>query len=167
MNADRAHVEPGDILLLHTGYARHLAEHDSPPPEAVHAGAVLDSADPRLHTWIRESGVAAIAADNHAVEAFPALTACPGQPVLPLHYALNLRCTVQSTQAVLPAMKEAGFGRIVNMSSRAAASTGNAVLALVAISLAGARSPRGNECSGGGMPYPGRCCGLTEPVKFG
>ncbi|MGC0373012.1 SDR family oxidoreductase [Streptomyces sp. SAI-229] len=35
-------------------------------------------------------------------------------------YALNLRCAVQCTQAVLPGMKEAGFGRIVNMSSRAA-----------------------------------------------
>ncbi|MFE5994131.1 hypothetical protein [Streptomyces sp. NPDC056453] len=32
MDANRAHVEPGDILLLHTGHARHLAEHDSPPP---------------------------------------------------------------------------------------------------------------------------------------
>ncbi|MFJ8931514.1 SDR family oxidoreductase [Streptomyces sp. NPDC102364] len=35
-------------------------------------------------------------------------------------YALNLRCAIQCTQAVLPGMKEAGFGRIVNMSSRAA-----------------------------------------------
>lgn len=35
-------------------------------------------------------------------------------------YSLNLRCAVQCTQAVLPGMKEAGFGRIVNMSSRAA-----------------------------------------------
>jgi NAD(P)-dependent dehydrogenase (short-subunit alcohol dehydrogenase family) len=35
-------------------------------------------------------------------------------------YALNLRCAVQCTQAVLPAMTAAGFGRIVNMSSRAA-----------------------------------------------
>ncbi|MGF4046140.1 SDR family oxidoreductase [Paenarthrobacter nitroguajacolicus] len=35
-------------------------------------------------------------------------------------YALNLRSAVQCTQAVLPGMKVAGFGRIVNMSSRAA-----------------------------------------------
>ncbi|KFG72883.1 SDR family oxidoreductase [Streptomyces mutabilis] len=35
-------------------------------------------------------------------------------------YALNLRCAIQCAQAVLPGMKEAGFGRIVNMSSRAA-----------------------------------------------
>lgn len=34
--------------------------------------------------------------------------------------SLNLRCTVQCAQSVLPAMKAAGFGRIVNVSSRAA-----------------------------------------------
>jgi NAD(P)-dependent dehydrogenase (short-subunit alcohol dehydrogenase family) len=35
-------------------------------------------------------------------------------------YALNLRCAVQCTQALLPRMSDAGFGRIVNMASRAA-----------------------------------------------
>ncbi|MCW2582774.1 MAG: NAD(P)-dependent dehydrogenase, short-chain alcohol dehydrogenase family [Klenkia sp.] len=35
-------------------------------------------------------------------------------------FALNLRCAVQCTQAVLPGMRSAGFGRVVNMSSRAA-----------------------------------------------
>jgi 3-oxoacyl-[acyl-carrier protein] reductase len=35
-------------------------------------------------------------------------------------FSLNLRCTIQCTQALLPGMKEAGFGRIVNMASRAA-----------------------------------------------
>ena len=35
-------------------------------------------------------------------------------------YALNLRCAVQCTQALLPGMSDAGFGRIVNMASRAA-----------------------------------------------
>jgi len=34
--------------------------------------------------------------------------------------SLNLRCTIQCTQALLPAMKQAGFGRIVSISSRAA-----------------------------------------------
>ncbi|MGE8317341.1 MAG: SDR family oxidoreductase [Comamonas sp.] len=33
---------------------------------------------------------------------------------------LNLRCAFQCMQALLPGMKQAGFGRIVNMSSRAA-----------------------------------------------
>jgi 3-oxoacyl-[acyl-carrier protein] reductase len=35
-------------------------------------------------------------------------------------YAPNLRCAVQCAQAVVPGMSEAGFGRIVNMASRAA-----------------------------------------------
>lgn len=34
--------------------------------------------------------------------------------------SLNLRCSIQCAQAVLPAMKSARFGRIVNISSRAA-----------------------------------------------
>ncbi len=34
--------------------------------------------------------------------------------------SLNLRCAMQSMQALLPGMKDAGFGRVVNVSSRAA-----------------------------------------------
>ena len=37
-----------------------------------------------------------------------------------LAVSLNLRCAFQCMQALLPGMKQAGFGRIVNMSSRAA-----------------------------------------------
>jgi NAD(P)-dependent dehydrogenase (short-subunit alcohol dehydrogenase family) len=39
---------------------------------------------------------------------------------LELAWALNVRCAQQCMQALLPGMKAAGFGRIVNMSSRAA-----------------------------------------------
>lgn len=35
-------------------------------------------------------------------------------------FMLNLRCAVQTAQSLLPGMTEAGFGRIVNMASRAA-----------------------------------------------
>lgn len=35
-------------------------------------------------------------------------------------WALNVRCSLQCMQALLPGMKGAGFGRILNMSSRAA-----------------------------------------------
>lgn len=35
-------------------------------------------------------------------------------------WSLNLRCALQCLQALLPAMKEQGFGRVVNVSSRAA-----------------------------------------------
>lgn len=37
-----------------------------------------------------------------------------------LAVSLNLRCAFQCLQALLPGMKAAGFGRVVNMSSRAA-----------------------------------------------
>jgi 3-oxoacyl-[acyl-carrier protein] reductase len=39
---------------------------------------------------------------------------------LELAWALNVRCAQQCMQALLPGMKAEGFGRIVNMSSRAA-----------------------------------------------
>ncbi|MGY1883918.1 cyclase family protein [Blastococcus sp. SYSU DS0753] len=86
MAADDAVVEPGDVLLLHTGFAREvLAQGKRPTAESLQVGAVLDGTDPALREWITDSGVAAIAADNYAVEAFPAIGAGPGDPVLPLH----------------------------------------------------------------------------------
>jgi len=39
---------------------------------------------------------------------------------LDMAVSLNLRCALQSLQAVLPGMKEAKFGRVVNIASRAA-----------------------------------------------
>ncbi|MBV8092665.1 MAG: SDR family oxidoreductase [Acetobacteraceae bacterium] len=39
---------------------------------------------------------------------------------LELTVSLNLRCTLQCLQALLPGMKQARFGRVVNISSRAA-----------------------------------------------
>ena len=36
--------------------------------------------------WITDSGVAAICADNYAVEAYPARTSGPGHSILPLHH---------------------------------------------------------------------------------
>ncbi len=42
------------------------------------------------------------------------------QADLDLAVSLNLRCSLQCLQALLPGMKTAGFGRVVNVSSRAA-----------------------------------------------
>ena len=42
------------------------------------------------------------------------------QADLDLVVSLNLRCSLQCLQALLPGMKAAGFGRVVNISSRAA-----------------------------------------------
>ncbi|PZN98041.1 MAG: short-chain dehydrogenase [Hyphomicrobiales bacterium] len=39
---------------------------------------------------------------------------------LDLAVSLNLRCSLQCLQALLPGMKQAGFGRVVNIASRAA-----------------------------------------------
>lgn len=86
LDADGVAVEAGDILLLHTGFGREvLAQGGRPTAEALQVCAVLDGADPELRRWITDSGVAAIAADNYAVEAYPAPRAAPGDPALPLH----------------------------------------------------------------------------------
>ncbi len=70
MEADGVVVEPGDMLLLHTGWAAMvLAMGKSPDAARLHAScAVLDSRDPKLLQWVTDSGIAALAADNFAVE---------------------------------------------------------------------------------------------------
>ncbi|CAB3634910.1 cyclase family protein [Achromobacter sp. SIMBA_011] len=88
MREQRVVVEPGDMLVLRTGFAETLVEMDGQPdPHRLEqTGAVLDGADPALLEWITDSGIAAICADNYAVEAYPARTAGPGHSILPLHH---------------------------------------------------------------------------------
>ena len=57
---------------------------------------------------------------NNVGAVFPAPLAEQTLADVDAAYALNLRCAVQCTQAVLPGMTDAGFGRIVNLTSRAA-----------------------------------------------
>ncbi|PZN98042.1 MAG: cyclase [Hyphomicrobiales bacterium] len=73
LRADDVAVEPGDVLCLHTGFAQRVLDMTAPDP-AVLLGTccVLNGRDRRLLDWISQSGVAAIAADNFAVEAVPA-----------------------------------------------------------------------------------------------
>lgn len=80
-------IEPGDILCLHTGFADMLLEMGgNPDPAKVHSAcAVLDGSDSRLHDWIEASGVAAIAADNYAVEGLGDAEPKGRGPFLPLH----------------------------------------------------------------------------------
>lgn len=95
LDADGIVVEPGDILVLHTGFTRLLAAQDGrPDPDSVDVCAVLDGADPDLQDWIRDSGVAAIAADNYAVEGFPPARALRDEPALPLHHLCLFRLGV-------------------------------------------------------------------------
>jgi len=86
LEEDEVEVEPGDLLLVHTGFAREVqAQAGRPNPGSLDVCAVLDGADRGLQDWIRDSGVVAIAADNYAVEAFPPTRELRGEPALPLH----------------------------------------------------------------------------------
>jgi kynurenine formamidase len=80
-------IEPGDILALRTGWAQLVMEmQGAPEKEIVHRScAGLDGRDPELLDWIAGSGIAAIVADNVAVEFFPPKPGEPGTPFLPLH----------------------------------------------------------------------------------
>ncbi|MGG7565135.1 cyclase family protein [Rhodovulum sp. DZ06] len=88
LEADGAEVEPGDILCLHTGFAdRVMAHQGEVTKELLHGTcSALDGRDEKLQRWVIDSGVAALAADNYAVEAYPAR---PGEDAccaaLPLH----------------------------------------------------------------------------------
>jgi kynurenine formamidase len=83
-------VEPGDMLVLRTGFAEMVLEMNRRPDEAVLAShcSALDGRDQRLLQWITDSGIATLAADNYAVERLPARPpATPGEhPLLPLHH---------------------------------------------------------------------------------
>jgi kynurenine formamidase len=86
MAADGVEIRTGDILCLHTGFAELLMQAAGhPTPEIIQSCAVLDGRDKRLLSWIADSGVAAIVADNYAVEAYPADSPC-NCSVLPLHH---------------------------------------------------------------------------------
>jgi kynurenine formamidase len=88
MAADKTTVEPGDMVCLHTGFAERILSMDrKPDPEFLHgACAVLNGRDQRLLDWISASGLAALIADNYAVEAFPSLPGAePCCSILPLH----------------------------------------------------------------------------------
>jgi kynurenine formamidase len=88
LQKDGIAVEPGDMLVLRTGFAEAIVRMAGRPDHAAleTAGAVLDGADPALLDWISASGIAALCADNYAVEAYPARTSGPGRSILPLHH---------------------------------------------------------------------------------
>ncbi|WP_423199626.1 MULTISPECIES: cyclase family protein [unclassified Cupriavidus] len=88
LDQDRIDVLPGDMLVLRTGFTEVLVGMNRNPDGDVLArtAAVLDGRDEPLLQWISDSQVAAICADNYAVEGLPALEVTLGQrPALPLH----------------------------------------------------------------------------------
>src|ERR1700722_11822575 len=70
MAADNVVVEPGDILLLHTGFATEILKWNrDPDPVKIHTlCSYLDARDSSLRQWISDSQIAALVADNYAVE---------------------------------------------------------------------------------------------------
>jgi kynurenine formamidase len=87
IDADAVDIRPGDLVLLRTGFAEVLVGMNRAPDKARldATGCVLDGRDERLLQWITDSGVAALCADNYAVEAYPAREALGRRPALPLH----------------------------------------------------------------------------------
>jgi kynurenine formamidase len=70
MAADGVVVEPGDMLLLHTGFATRVLEWErNPDPKKIHTMcSYLDARDASLLEWIADSQISALVADNYAVE---------------------------------------------------------------------------------------------------
>lgn len=88
MREDKVVIERGDFLVLRTSFAESLVEmKGNPDPEVLHHScAVLNGRDTRLLEWITDSGIAAICADNYAVEAYPAAEMKGKKSILPLHH---------------------------------------------------------------------------------
>ena len=87
MKLDEVTIEAGDILMIHTGFAQQLVDWGGEPdPDRIHkVCSVLDGRDQQLLQWITDSQIAAIVADNYAVE--DATADKPAGPCakLPLH----------------------------------------------------------------------------------
>lgn len=80
-------IQAGDMLCLYTGFADKVLAMGGQPDMAVldRSCAVLDGRDERLRRWIVDSGIAALCADNYAVEGIPGRPAAEPCARLPLH----------------------------------------------------------------------------------
>jgi hypothetical protein len=81
-------IERGDMVCFHTGFADVVMSMGGQPDGArlSQSCAVLDGGDQRLVDWVERSGVAAIIADNYAVEERPYEYRGDGcHALLPLH----------------------------------------------------------------------------------
>jgi kynurenine formamidase len=88
MAADNVIVEPGDMLLLHTGFATEVLKWNrDPDPVKIHTMCTyLDARDPSLLEWIAESQISALVADNYAVEGLLGKDKDPSRhSFLPIH----------------------------------------------------------------------------------
>jgi kynurenine formamidase len=89
MAADNVVVEPGDMLLLHTGFATKVLEWGrTPDPRQLFTTATyLDAKDEALLQWVADSQISALVADNYAVEGLLGKDKDPSRhSFLPLHH---------------------------------------------------------------------------------
>ena len=89
MAADNVVVEPGDMLLLHTGYATKVLEWGgkASPRDLFGSCSYLDAHDESLLEWIAESQISALVADNYAVEGLLGKDKDPSRhSFLPIHH---------------------------------------------------------------------------------
>jgi kynurenine formamidase len=89
MAADNVVVEPGDMLLVHTGFATEiLAMNRNPDPRKIFSMcAYLDARDDALLEWIAASQISALVADNYAVEGLLGKDRDPSRhSFLPVHH---------------------------------------------------------------------------------
>ena len=89
MAADNVVLEPGDMLLLHTGFATEiLAMNKNPDPRKIFSMCTfLDAFDDDLLQWIADSQISALIADNYAVEGLLGKDKDPSRhSFLPLHH---------------------------------------------------------------------------------
>ena len=97
MAADNVVVEPGDMLLLHTGFATEILamNRDPDPVKIFQMCAYLDARDESLLDWITESQVSALVADNYAVEGLLGKDRDPSRhSFLPIHHLCLFRLGV-------------------------------------------------------------------------
>lgn len=88
MEKDRVPVEKGDMVCLYTGFADVILEmKKQPDAKLLHQSCTgLDGRDERLLQWISDCGLAALIADNYAVEIIPASLGKPRpNALMPLH----------------------------------------------------------------------------------
>jgi kynurenine formamidase len=90
MAADDVVVEPGDMVLFHTGFATQVLEWGrNPDPQKIHAMCTyLDARDPAMLEWITDSQISALIADNYAVEGMVGgdRNDTSRQTLLPIHH---------------------------------------------------------------------------------
>jgi kynurenine formamidase len=89
MVADNVVVEPGDMLLLHTGFATEILNmnRDPDPAKIFTLCSYLDARDPALLEWIADSQISALVADNYAVEGLLGKDRDPSRhSFLPIHH---------------------------------------------------------------------------------